>query len=70
MKDYPKWSSYMTEKQNVLSIMIYKFNIITYYFVDFNVKARGFLFLDFFQLLEYAPFRQTVSLMGISGMSG
>lgn len=40
MKDYPEESSYMTEKQNALPIMISKFNIITY-FVDFNVKAKA-----------------------------
>lgn len=40
MKDYPEESSYMTEKQNVLPIMISKFNIIIY-FVDFNGKAKA-----------------------------
>jgi hypothetical protein len=42
MKDYPEESSYMTEKQNVLPIMISKLNIITY-FVDFDVKAKASL---------------------------
>lgn len=54
----------MTEKQNVSWIVMNKFNIVTYHFVDFHVKARGFL------ILEYAPFRLTVLLMGKSGMSG